>query len=89
MNDHTVDELQERVAAAEKTLADAKAAAAFKEFPKHVEPHASHIHKAPGTGHISTPGFSEHHVDRHDKLTVLVRDAEEEAKALAAASEVR
>jgi hypothetical protein len=44
------------------------------EYPKWVEPHPKHI----------APGFSEYFVDhRERKITVLVRDLEEEKKALA------
>jgi hypothetical protein len=80
----TVKEHEENVAAAKKALAEAKAKAAFMEFPKWVAVHESHIHKA--GDHISVPLFPDHHVDREGKVTVLVHDLEHEAKALAAAA---
>jgi hypothetical protein len=53
------------------------------EFPKWVTPHASHV--VNHGGHTVVPGFAEHHESRGDRaVTVLVKDAEEEAKALAA-----
>jgi hypothetical protein len=83
MTEPTIKDHEENVAAAEKALAEAKAAAAFKEFPKFVAPHESHVVKT--DDHVSVPMFSGHHVDREGLVTVLVHDAEEEAKALAAA----
>lgn len=88
MTEHA--ELEAAVSEAEKNLAEARARAAHKEFPKFIEPHASHVVKreAPhgeAPPHVSVPAFTEHHVDREGKITVLVRDAEEEAKALAEA----
>lgn len=74
---------EEAVKEAEKNLADAQAKAAFKEFPKWVEPDKSHIRTDAG-GNISTPHF-EWHIDRDGKVTVKVDDAEHEAAALAAA----
>jgi hypothetical protein len=86
----TVKEHEENVAAAEKALAEAKAKAAFMEFPKYIEPHESHVvtqEAAHGDAppHRSTPAFGGFHVDREGKVKVLVHNAEEEAKALAAA----
>jgi hypothetical protein len=75
MTEHTVEEL-------EAMLAAAKAKVSHEEFPKWVVPHESHVHQA--GDHLSAPLFPDHHVDREGKLTVLVRDADEEAKALAA-----
>ena len=57
---------------------------AGSEFPKWVMPHASHVVMHPIHGHVTTPHFAEHHVDRQSKdVTVLVHDAEDEARALA------
>lgn len=54
------------------------------DFPKWVTPHESHVVVQDG-GHVVTPLFADFHVSRLDKsVTVLVKDAEEEAKALAA-----
>ena len=91
MTEMTVKDHEEAVAEAQKKLDAAKAAASHKEFPKFVEPHASHIvTQKPVHGdappHLSTPHFVEHHVDRFGKVSVLVHDAEEEAKALAEAA---
>ncbi len=78
MTDHTVEEL-------EAMLEAAKAKAAHQEYPKWVEPHASHVVTA-ATGHKSVPSFSDHHTDQNTgKLMALVHSAEEEAKALAEA----
>lgn len=88
MTEKTIEQLQADVDEAKSALAHAEAAAAFKEFPKLVEPHASHIVTREAFGvpaHISAPSFSQHHIDREGKITVLVHSAEEEAKALAAA----
>jgi hypothetical protein len=53
------------------------------EFPKWVTPHDSHV-VMQGINKI-TPHFPEFHVDRSDQsVTVMVKDTEEEAKALAA-----
>ena len=83
MTEHTVEDHEKAVAEAQAKLDAAKAAAAYQEYPKFVEPHGSHVVK---TGdHISVPHFSHHHVDRDGAVTVWVKDAEEEAKALAAA----
>lgn len=61
------------------------------DFPKWVIPDASHIVRKQVDGapdHVSTPGFAEFHINRLDGVvTVLVKDAEEEAKALAAREE--
>ena len=79
MTEHTVEEL-------EKMLAEAKAKASHLEYPKHVEPHPSHViaRLRPGAEpSISVPAFTSHHVDREGRVSVLVCDAEEEAKALA------
>lgn len=56
-----------------------------REFPKWVEPHASHIH-TDDNGHRSVAGF-EFHTDRAGTITVLVKDAAEEADALAEKSD--
>lgn len=85
MTEHTVEELKDNVAKATKALAEAEASAAFQEFPKHITPHGSHIVTTAG-GHMSAPHFKGLHVDREGVLTVLVHDAAEEAKALAAAA---
>ena len=88
MTEKTVEQLKEDVDNAKAALAKAEAAAAFKEFPKHVEPHESHIVKQEVPGlppHVSVPMFGEHHVDREGRITVLVHSVEEEARALAAA----
>ena len=88
MTEKTIEQLQEDVEHAKFALARAEAAAAFKEFPKHVEPHESHVVKQEVPGlppHVSVPMFGEHHVDRAGKITVLVHSVEEEARALAAA----
>ena len=88
MTEKTVEDLQADVEHAKSALAHAEAAAAFKEFPKHVEPHESHIVRQEAAGmppHVSVPAFGEHHVDRAGKITVLVHSVEEEARALAAA----
>ena len=77
MSEYTVEEL-------ETMLAAAKAKVAHQEFPKWIEPHASHVHTAAG-GHVSVPLFPHHHVDREGKVTVFVDDADQEAKALAEA----
>lgn len=84
MTEPTLDELHDDVVKAEEALNEAKAREAHQEYPKLVAPHESHVLTAPGTGHISVPGFASHHIDRHNVVTVLVHDAEEEAKALAA-----
>ncbi len=76
----TVEDHEANVAAAQKALDEAKAKAAFKEFPKWVEPDPSHIDRT--NGNMTAPAFPEYHVDRTGKLTVLVRDADEEARAL-------
>ncbi len=77
MTDKTVDELKAELAAAE-------AKASHQEFPKWVEPHASHV--VTKGDHVSSPAFPDFHVSRDDgKFSVLVHSAEEEAKALAAA----
>ncbi len=81
----TVKEHEAKVAEAEKALAEAKAAAAHEEFPKWIEPDPSHIHKSDQTGHVSVPLFPDHHIDHNGVVTVLVHDAEQEEKALAAA----
>lgn len=52
-----------------------------EDFPKWVAPHASHVDRI--GDHVSVPHFPEFHVDRKGNLTVLVRDAEEESRALA------
>ena len=58
------------------------------EYPKWVAPHESHIvrtqREKDGPFHISTPAFVQSHVHRvTNEVTVLVKDAEEEALALA------
>lgn len=62
------------------------------DFPKWVTPHEEHIvRKTMGDGtpdHVSTPLFPDFHVDRVTKaVTVLVKDAEDEARALASPKE--
>lgn len=58
------------------------------EWPKWIVPHASHIaHTRAGAAsdHVSTPAFPDFHVNRvTGEVTVLVHDAEDEARALAA-----
>lgn len=76
MSEHTVEEL-------EQMLADAKAKASHAPYPKWVTPDASHLVKQGET--ISAPLFGEVHVARDESVTVLVKDEDEEAKALAAA----
>lgn len=79
----TLEALKEKSAELHKELAELEAKAAHKDFPKYIKPHDSHVDR---TGHhVSVPAFPEHHIDRAGLLTVLVRDAEEEAKALAEA----
>lgn len=61
--------------------------AADAEWPKWIVPHASHVVRT-ATGdapdHVSTPAFPEFHVNRATgEVTVLVHDAEDEARALA------
>jgi hypothetical protein len=52
------------------------------EFPKWVTPHTNHIVELQGGAKI-TPQFPEFHVARADgKVTVLVRDANEEKLAV-------
>ena len=51
-----------------------------QEYPKWVEPHASHV--AIGRT-IVTPAWEHFHVARDQVVTVLVADADEEARALA------
>lgn len=51
------------------------------EFPKFVVPHFGHVVRSGDT--VSTPAFPEFHVERSGLLKVLVKDAEEEARALA------
>ncbi len=57
------------------------------EWPKWVTPHDNHIvsQSAPGgPAHVSTPRFEHFHVNRVDgSVTVMVNNAEEEARALA------
>lgn len=50
------------------------------EFPKWVEPHASHVERQ--GDHLSVAHFP-FHVDRKGVVSVLVADADEEKKALA------
>lgn len=77
-----VKNYEQEVREAEERLAEAKRAAAHQEYPKYVEAHASHVVT---TGdHVSTPHFLDFHVGRDGKVMVLVKDAEDEAKALAA-----
>jgi hypothetical protein len=57
----------------------------YQEFPKYVYPHASHIVYEPRNGKLHVENF-EYHLDRHNVVSVLVHDAEEEAKALADAN---
>ena len=55
-----------------------------REYPSWVKVHRGHIVRAEGTGHISVPLFPEFHIDRvTQEISVLVKDAEEEAKASA------
>lgn len=85
----SVAELEAKVKEAEANLAEAKRAAAHQEFPKWIEPHASHVVDKPAVGespaHKSVPLFPLHHVDRDGRVTVCVDDADHEAKALAEA----
>lgn len=53
------------------------------EFPKWVVPHDTHVSRD-AHGHVSVPLFPGHHVGRDGVVTVMVKDADEEAKALAA-----
>lgn len=54
------------------------------EYPKWIEPHPSHIvHQGDS---ISTPAWPECHVTRDGKLSVLVADKDDEARALADAN---
>jgi hypothetical protein len=58
---------------------------ASPDYPKWVAPHETHVHrrKMGDHDHITTPHFTEHHVDRDTKaVTVLVHTPEEETKAL-------
>jgi hypothetical protein len=58
--------------------------AADNSFPKWVGPHPNHIVRSgPYNIHISTPEFPEFYIDRENNVTVYVRDAAEEKKALA------
>lgn len=50
------------------------------EFPKWVAPHESLIVRA--EGHVSVPAFPEHFIDRDGHVTVLVKDAEDEQRAV-------
>lgn len=56
-------------------------------YPKWVKPHANHVIRKQSAGapdHVSTPEFPDFHVNRGDgAVTVLVKNAAEEAKALA------
>jgi hypothetical protein len=99
---HTsVKEHEEKVAEAENALAEAKAAAEHEEFPKWVVVHESHVvrsgvvvatdteeeAKARAASYpVRVPMFAAHHVARDGTVTVLVHDADEEAKALGAAT---
>jgi hypothetical protein len=49
------------------------------EFPKWVVPHDSLVVR--DGSHVSVPFYPEFHVDRDGKVTVLVKDAEEEDRA--------
>lgn len=54
----------------------------MQEFPKYVVPHGAHIVRQ--NDHVSTPNFPVFHVNRADNVvTVLVRNEDEEAFALA------
>lgn len=54
------------------------------DYPKWVVPHPGHVSFHALHGHVSTPTFMQHHVNRiGGEVTVLVHDAEEEARALA------
>lgn len=56
----------------------------MSEYPKWVTPHDRHLVRH--GDHISAPSFPELNVGRSDNVvTVLVRDAEQEAFALSAA----
>jgi hypothetical protein len=51
------------------------------EWPKWVTPHPDHVVRQ--GDHVSTPHFEHVHVGRHDgAVTVMVHNAEEEARAL-------
>lgn len=77
---------EDAVAIAEANLVEAKRKATHQEYPKWIEPHASHV--VDTGGHLSVPLFPEFHVDRHDgKVTVKVMDEDHEAIALAAKQE--
>lgn len=86
MSEHDAIELaeaEEAVKKAQAALDAAKAKAAYQHYPRYVEPHLSHIVTI--GGQRSTPHFPEFHIDRAtDVLSVLVNDAEHEAKAKAA-----
>jgi hypothetical protein len=76
---HTVAEL-------EKMLAEAQAKEAHQEFPKYVKPHKSHVRVKKTEGaqdHVSSPTFTDIHVDRvTNDVTVMVKDADEEKVAI-------
>lgn len=77
-----VKSAEDAVREAETNLAEVRRKAAHQEYPKYVEVHASHVDQT--NGHISVPMFPEFHIDRStNAVMVMVRDAEEEAKALA------
>ena len=75
MTEQTIEQL-------EKALADAKAKKAHEPFPKWVKPHASQIDRT--ADHVSTPAFPDFNVGRDGEVTVLVKNADEEAKATSA-----
>lgn len=79
MSDYTVEELK-------KMLAEAEHKAVHQEFPKWVEVHADHIDRT--NGHISVPAFPDYHIDRDDKVTVLVHNESEESVATSADKKV-
>lgn len=56
------------------------------EFPKWIEPHASHISRQGNAPeHVSVIDFASYHVNRVDgSVTVMVMDADEQKRALAA-----
>lgn len=56
------------------------------EFPKWIEPHASHISRqGSAPEHVSVIDFASYHVNRVDgSVTVMVMDADEQKRALAA-----
>lgn len=77
------------VAELEAMLAAAKAEAAHEEYPKHVQVHESHVERRASTDGspdmVAVPAFPDFEVLRDGMVMVLVRDADEEARATAEA----